>query len=111
MDIFSLGMLCLWVMFEKFLSGSKPLPKNTAAWADKYFPDLTQAEVARYVLDGLKQDDRLLLLATQLVRAETALSERLQLEWMQFFRQTLPRDPDSRESVLGGLMERLHNDE
>ena len=106
MDIFSLGMLCLWVIFERYFSGMTPLPQE-ARWAEPYFERVGEGDVSKQVLDNLKQDDRLVVLASQLVMDETDLSDEAQQGLMEFFNKSLSVDPDLREGKLGDLLENL----
>jgi serine/threonine protein kinase len=73
MDVFSFGMLCLWILFERCLSGIVPLPSE-AHWAESYFQGKEKRDLSKRILEDLKQGDRLVMLAKQLVMAENELS-------------------------------------
>ena len=98
MDLFSFGMLCLWVMFEKYLSATVPLPQE-ALWAEQYFQNKGEKHLSTRVLEGLKHDDKLVLLARQLVTAERDL-EGMKQALQQFFRVSLVCESNLREADL-----------
>ena len=99
MDVFSFGMLCLWVMFEKYLSATVPLPQE-ALWAEQYFQNKGEKHLSTRVLEGLKHDDKLVLLARQLVTAERDLEEGMKQALQQFFRVSLVCESNLREADL-----------
>jgi hypothetical protein len=99
MDVFSFGMLCLWILFEKCLSGIVPLPSE-AHWAESYFQGKEKRDLSKRILEDLKQGDRLVMLAKQLVMAENELSNDTKQVLQQFFRMSLACDPNQRETDL-----------
>ena len=106
MDIFSLGMLCLWVIFERYFSGSVPLPSE-ACWAEHYFRQAAGSDRSKKILNDLKQDDNLVTLAAQLVTVETELTDEAQQGLTEYFNKSLPTDPNLRADKLGDLLECL----
>jgi hypothetical protein len=99
MDVFSFGMLCLWILFEKCLSGIVPLPSE-AHWAESYFQGKEKRDLSKRILEDLKQGDRLVMLAKQLVMAENELSNDTKQVLQQFFSMSLACDPNQRETDL-----------
>ncbi|KAF2474367.1 kinase-like protein [Lindgomyces ingoldianus] len=84
MDVFSFGMLCLWVLFEKYLSGITP-------------------HMCKSILADLKQQDRLAMLAQQLVLAERDIETDKKKALERFFSTSLARNPDERDESLSAL--------
>jgi serine/threonine protein kinase len=99
MDVFSFGMLCLWVLFEEYLSGFTPLPKD-AHWAEEYLIRKQERNLSQRVLDNLKQKDKLVLLVGQLVTAERDLDSDMKQALKRFFSASLTCDPNQREADL-----------
>lgn len=97
MDVFSFGMLCLWLLFEEYLSGTVPLPAATH-WAQRYFQGRKGKDLSRIVLDSLKQRDELVTLAQQFVVAEDALYDDEKMELQEFFGASLSCDPGKRKN-------------
>ena len=106
MDVFSYGMLCLWVMFEKYLSGIIPLPQE-AYWAERYFQGKEERHLSKRILEDLKQEDKLVVLAQQLVMVEKDLDDDKKQTLEQFFSVSLTCNPDIREASLMQLFSRL----
>jgi serine/threonine protein kinase len=99
MDVFSFGMLCLWVMFEKYLSRTVPLPKELL-WVEQYFQIGEEKCLSKSVLDSLKHEDKLVLLAQQLVLAEQGLDDNKKQALQQFFDVSLVCEPHMRGEDL-----------
>lgn len=98
-DIFSLGMLCLWVLFEKYLSGMTPLPQESQ-WAKEYSQEKEHENLSMRTLQALKQDDKLALLGQQLVQAETDLDKDKRHALAHFLSTSLACNPDKRNANL-----------
>lgn len=77
MDVFSLGMLWLWVMFEEYFSGLAPLPQGLH-WAEHYFQTTGEIGRSKEILAELKQDNKLIMLSSRFVNAEVELSDKAQ---------------------------------
>jgi hypothetical protein len=103
MDIFSFGMLCLWVMFEKYLSATAPLPQE-ALWAEQYLPNKTEKNQSKRFLEELKNTDKLVLFAQQLVTAERDLVDSQKQALRKMFGASLPCSPDERAADLKQLV-------
>jgi hypothetical protein len=108
MDIFSLGMVCLWLMFEKYLSGIEPLPQNVN-WINPYLKSCEQRDLSKSVLGAIKENDelekkdKLMQLAMQLVLAEPNLESDKKYVLQEVFNRSLVHDPDFREINLKKL--------
>jgi hypothetical protein len=99
MELFSFGMLCLWVMFEKYLSAIAILPQE-ALWAEQYLQNKGEIDRSREVLEKLKNEDKLALLAQQLVTAEHDLNDSKKQSLQEFFGASLRCRPDERAADL-----------
>ena len=95
MDVFSFGMLCIWVMFEKYLSGIMPLPQE-AHWAEQYFQNGGERHLSQRILKDLKQEGELVMLARQLVMAEKDLDDEKKQALQEFFSASLACNPNER---------------
>jgi serine/threonine protein kinase len=95
MDMFSVGMLCFWVLFEPFLSGSKPLPKD-ASLMEYYLKGKNGVDTSTKVLQELKQDDRLGVAAYELISVNPFLDISSKEALKLFFVECLPENPDLR---------------
>lgn len=96
MDVFSFGMLCMWVMFEKHLSGITPLPQE-AHWAEQYFQGRAGKDFSQNVLKDRKQEGGLVILAHQLVMAEEDVDDERKQALKRFFNASLTSDANLRE--------------
>lgn len=106
MDAFSFGMLCVWVLFEKYLSGIVPLP-DEARWAERYFQGKGQLDLTKHVLKDLKNDNQLLLLIRQLVLANQAVDDKTKQVLERLFAELLSCDPENRKLDSEGSFSRL----
>lgn len=100
MDIFSFGMLCLWIMFEKCLSGTLPLPSKLHE-LKQYFQNKDGNDLG--VLENLKSGGVLMLLAKQLVGAEDQLDKNKKRALQFFFENSLEPNQDSRTPDLRSI--------
>ncbi len=82
-------------MFEKYLSGILPLPQEVL-WAEQYFQIREERPLSKCVLEGLKHEDKLTLLARQLVLAEQGLEDDKKQAIQQFFDVSLVCEPHMR---------------
>lgn len=106
MDVFSFGMLCVWVLFEKYLSGIVALPRE-AQWAERHFQNERKQGLSEHVLNRLKHEGKLALLAQQLIRAEQDVNKDLKQSLERLFSILLSCKPNERDVGLkemsGGL--------
>jgi serine/threonine protein kinase len=99
MDIFSLGMLCLWTLYERYLSGIDKLPEDVALLVKDCLPEAPGKDHSKIFLDKLKSNGKLIALATLLlVHQNLAHQERAMME--EFFQVSLQRNPEDRLSEL-----------
>lgn len=103
MDVFSFGVLCFWILFEKYLSGITLLPRE-AQWAKRYFQGKEKRHLSKWTLADLKQADKLVVLAQQFAQTERDIEiERKQaLEWL--LSTSLACNPDERAKDLRELL-------
>lgn len=99
MNVFSFEMLCMWVMFERFLSGIKPLPQE-AHWAEQYIQGKKGKHLSQEVLKNLKQEGGLVMLAQQLVMAEKDLDDKTKQAPQELFSLSLACNPSQRKTDL-----------
>lgn len=94
-DVFSFGLLCLWLLFEKSLSGIRPLPE--AAQLKSPLHAYKDEEQALKLLDKLKKKDSLVWFANQLVIAEAGFDDKTKAMLQNYFRGCLISDPTVRD--------------
>jgi serine/threonine protein kinase len=98
MDMFSFGVLSLWVMYRPYLSGTSLLPAELL-WTSQYITSRTK-DVDRWTLDELKKRDELVKFAQQLVSDDTGLEDSAKYELRVFFGTVLQCNPDIRRTEL-----------
>ncbi|KAI1119912.1 kinase-like domain-containing protein [Nemania abortiva] len=106
-DIFSYGMLCLWFIFERYLSGDEPLPETPAAIVLKYTDGDENASLKN--LAGLRERVPPLDLSDYLITASKDLDTPARLSLQQFFHGALAWDPSERITDLSEVMSHLDN--
>ncbi|KAH8589486.1 kinase-like domain-containing protein [Bisporella sp. PMI_857] len=106
MDVFSFAMLCLWVVFEQYLSGIVPFPQE-AHWAEKYFQGKEGRHLSKRILEDLKQRDELVILSRQLIMAERDLDDDRKQALERFFCASLTCNPNERETNFSQSLSRL----
>ncbi|KAL2038550.1 hypothetical protein N7G274_008597 [Stereocaulon virgatum] len=104
MDYFSFGMLCLWVLFEKSLSGATTLLENTG-FESSSMPLRFDREQSIAVLEEFRREERLTSLARQLLEAERCLSNEKKYPIGEFFSSILNQNPEKRDVNIGGLFD------
>lgn len=109
MDYFSLGVVCVWVMFEKYLSGLQKLPQGIQ-WVQCYITQCAVEPRSYGVLESIKKENKLLQLAIQLTLGDTELEPDQKQALHHIFRGTLPYDPSMRLDNLGALFGFLPSD-
>ena len=106
MDVFSFGMLCLWVLFEKYLSRTTPFPQ-VASWANELLTQTSNSYPSEFILDNLKHQDKLGLLAHKLLDAEVTINTERKNALSQFLTSALSYDSNKREASLQKLVDVL----
>ncbi|KAH8896841.1 kinase-like protein [Thozetella sp. PMI_491] len=102
-DVFSFGMLCLWLLFDSYLSGARPLPEP--AQPRGWFGLDDKESLER--LSVLKIRGDLSRFTTALVTAEPGLDPSTRLMLQQFLCQSLADAPTSRPMNAQQSMECL----
>jgi hypothetical protein len=97
MDTFSFGMLCVWVMFEEYLSCIEPLPEEVMSWAEDCIPKGTGKDSSKVFLRNLKEKGKLARYA-ELLLAEQDLLEDDRKDLGQLFRISLENSPLHRDA-------------
>lgn len=87
MDVYSFGMLCFWLLFKE-----------------------NEAYPSQNDIRELKGNDRLRILAQQLVMKAAGLNEEKKSSLNRFFELTLIRDPDGRSQNFVQLLQLLDQD-
>jgi serine/threonine protein kinase len=103
MDVFSFGMLCFWILFEKYLSGITLLPRE-AQWAEKYFQGKEKRHLCKWILADCKRDDKLVVLAQQLAQSERDIDIGRKQALERLLSTSLACNPDERAKELRELL-------
>lgn len=99
MDIFSFGMLCVWIMFEKYLAGLEPLPEAALKLTSDCLPEGPSADRSKLFLQNLKKENKIIPL-TKLLVAEQDLSDEKKILMNLMFHMSLQSNPKDRASKL-----------
>ena len=102
MDTFSLGMLCLWVLFEESLS-SGTIHLEDAGFAGRKDDFCSDDEQSIAILEAFKREKQLPLLVRRLLEAEGYLSDDKKFAIKDFFGSVLDVDSKKRDLGVGGL--------
>ena len=98
-DIYSFGMLCLWLLFGNRLSD---IPQTTADGTDELIS--FDAPLPRFgrptLLETLKDEDRVQDVANQLVELMPGLNDEYRIRLKEIFSLTLPLNPGKRTCDL-----------
>lgn len=102
-DVFSFGMLCLWTLFQGYLSGSTPLPPEMS-WANDYL-DHGDSDVFdlgdKYALEKLKDDEKLIPFAAELLASDMIILENEERNALgQFFAGALAQAAQERTEAF-----------
>jgi hypothetical protein len=106
MDVYSFGLLCFWLIFEKYLSGVAHLPPNLD-WAKEHFQCEEVDDLALSILEDIKQKENLVRFARDLTMAEKGLEDQQKVALESFFKASLNDDPNEREGDVKGLISGL----
>lgn len=98
-DLFSFGILCLWLLFEPCLLGTSPLPQGLKV-VDIGFSGSAE-DTLRRMKGGLR------VYAQQLLASEIALEHDKKMALGEFFESSLSQDPEEREWSLSRFLTRL----
>ncbi|KAI1414099.1 hypothetical protein F5Y13DRAFT_21775 [Hypoxylon sp. FL1857] len=104
-DIFSYGMLCLWFLFEEYLSGEL-LPNAIKSMPFTHTQEDKQASLRN--LAYLRENNYpLVQLSEHLIAAHEGLDTQTMLMLRQFFRKTIAHSPNERENDIAQLFSHL----
>lgn len=103
MNVFSFDMLCLWVLFERYLFGTTSIPQS-AFWANELFAQTNDSYQSESVLNNLKHQKKLIIFAHTLLNAEAIIETKEKNALSQFFTFALSYDLDRRETSLQRLV-------
>lgn len=105
-DVFSFGMLFLWVLFEKTLSGTIAFPEELD-WVRDLPRGIEYHNPAKNMLEDLKREQKLGLFVRLLLEKEEGLSRDVTQILQDLFENSLAEDPSLRAPDLVGLFGRL----
>lgn len=105
MDLFSFGMLCLWILFEEDLSAPMPSFRKAAFWGGHEISCSLPGQ-SREILRISKVERHLPLLAQWLLEAEKSLNDDEKAALKEFFSSVLDGDQDRRDIGAGNLFKR-----
>jgi len=105
-DVYSFGMLCLWVLFGDRLSDI--LPHNTESGTESVSFDVSTQH--HTLLERLKDEDQVEHFAAQLMHSVPDLNADYMIYLKEFFSLTVPLNPEKRTSDLGKLVGLLRQD-
>ncbi|KAI1497175.1 kinase-like domain-containing protein [Biscogniauxia marginata] len=105
-DVFSFGMVCLWFMFEKYLSGVLPLPPSVQ-FSMRTPQDYGDKHQSLQFLRDLKVQGYLTQFANSLIDLEPDLSVTSKQALQKFFTGCLEYDPQLREADVSCVLRHL----
>ena len=105
-DVYSFGMLCLWLLFGNSLSD---IPQTTAdETAELISFDAPQLQVGRLtLLEILEDEDRVGDIANHLVESVPGLDVEYRIRLKEIFNLTLPLSPEKRTCDLRRVVRHL----
>ncbi|KAK4182090.1 hypothetical protein QBC35DRAFT_550149, partial [Podospora australis] len=113
-DVYSLGLVCLWLLFEPFFSGEQPAqdedPMTDSGVKQEITVDLDLSATSRPTLDALvdlKISNELQMCACELLSKERSLSPRITSCIQAFLVSSLSRAPLDRQGSLERFLEHL----
>ena len=107
MDVYSFGMLCLWVLFGDRLSDFPQLGANADGIAELISFDAPPFLSRPTLLERLKGEDRLECIANHLLELTPGLHVEYKTCLKEVFSLTLPHDPAKRTCDLAGVIGHL----
>jgi hypothetical protein len=112
MDIYSFGMLCLWLLFRGTFSETVSIPSDIFGHGrGPILFTLPRGEQSGQNLPPeLKSEDRFPALARHLIMETASFDNEQKYGLCKFFKLCLARDPNERSSNLGVLLKLLNPD-
>ncbi|KAI1120470.1 kinase-like protein [Nemania abortiva] len=99
-DLYSFGMLCLWVLFEPYLSGSIAVcPPRDVNYNIKPGSSIWNLGTIKHTVQAFAQD---------LVDLDTTLKENERVILKEFFAKSLSLNPTERDISIHDLLDGLH---
>ena len=95
LDVFSLGMLCLWLLFEPYLTPTA-LTQHGRRNQNVENPNTAQTPGTRKILAELKSSDKLFQFAEERLDVDFNIAATMKAKWKAFFQASLNRDPSRR---------------
>jgi len=99
-DVYSFGMLCLWILFENSL---RHIPQTSAEGATELI-SFNASPGPHTLLERLKDEDAVAHIANQLIESMSCLNTEHRIRLKEFFNLTLQYNPEKRSSDLGKLV-------
>lgn len=84
MDMYSAGLICLWLLFEPYFAGIRPLPQE-AQWAQSLFTTSGKIRPTLRILESVKKEKKAAQLASELLQAELLSRNAPYDEFDEFF--------------------------
>lgn len=103
MDIFSLGMLCLWILFDQCFLDSKQILENFD-FVERCQSACNTYELSMNILQEFKIKKKLSVAAQYLLENEDGLGTDQKFALGRFLSSALEHDPDSRRVAYEGLL-------
>ena len=98
-DVYSIGMLCLWVLFGNHLSD---IPQTTTGGTELLSFDAPFGHLT--LLERLKDQDKVEHIAHQLTESTPGIKDEYRIRLKELFSLTLQLNPEKRTSDLGKLV-------
>ena len=116
-DVFSFGMLCLWLLFHRdLLRKSQSLQSllgndELLGGLEDDFSPLAEVPGEYNLLESLKREKRLTAFAYELIEKMASLGKQQKSDLKLFFDSTLAHDPEQRAEGFPELIQILTHDE
>ena len=101
MDVYSFGMLCLWLLFENRLSDIPQTTADGTAELISFDPPMFGRPT---LLEGLKGEDKVKDIANDLVESMPGLDVECRIRLKEIFSLTLPLNPGNRTCDLARVI-------
>jgi len=105
-DVYSFGMLCLWILFSKYLSDIPPHSGEYGTESVSF--DAVTGPLS--LLERLKGANKVEHIADQLMQLVPELNAECKIRLKDFFSLTVPFDPEKQTSYLETLVGLLSQD-
>jgi len=106
-DVYSFGMLCLWVLFANNLPD---IPQTTAEGSTELI-SFGAPYGPRTLLEQIKDDDKVEGIAYEFMQTMPDLNDEQKIKLQKFFSLTVSKIPDGRTSDIGKLLGLLRHEQ